>query len=181
MGHYGPVSLKSDQDSSLKELLKRVAEKRESRTILEEAKRSDSQSHGRAERAVRSIEEMTRVFKRDLEIRMGADLDIDSAMFDWLVRHAADLLNKRHVGKDGRTAYERMRGRPYRGELLAFGTPILHRISGKVQGGVLVDRWNEGLWLGKAASSDEHLVSTTVGTVVRARCVKATGRSPTLA
>ena len=39
----------------------------------------------------------------------------------WLVEHCADLLNKYSVGKDGRTAYERIKSKRYGGEMIEFG------------------------------------------------------------
>ena len=51
-------------------------------------------------------------------------LDVDTAGMAWLVEHSADTLNKGLVGADGRTAYERVRGRTYHGQLYEFGQVI---------------------------------------------------------
>ncbi len=69
------------------------------------------------------------------------------------------------------TAWEYLTGEPYTGEIYVFGTPIIHMISGPVQGGVISDRWFDGTWICLQFSSGEHIVATTVGRVIRARAV----------
>ena len=49
---------------------------------------------------------------------------IETPNLDWLVKHATDVLNKFQVERDRRTAYERLRGRPYRGEMLKLNSFI---------------------------------------------------------
>ena len=111
--------------------------------------------------------------KGDMEKRLGSAIDPNLPIFEWIVRHSADLLNKFSVGVDGRTPWQRLRGVPYKGEMVSIGARIMHRLSGRMQGGLMVDRWIKGHWLGKNTPSDEHLVLTDVGTVVRTRSVKA--------
>ena len=84
----------------------------------------------------------------------------------------ADLLNKYHVGVDGRTAYSRIRGREYKGEMNEFGKRVYHMSPGKPQGGNMKERWNEGVFLGKRKVSDESLVMNTDGTIVKTRSVR---------
>ena len=69
------------------------------------------------------------------------------------------------------TAWEYLTGEPYTGEIYLFGTPVMHRMSGPVQGGVISERWFDGIWLGLQFSSGEHIVATPDGRVVRARAV----------
>ena len=57
------------------------------------------------------------------------------------------------------------------GDIYAFGTPVQHRISGPVQGGVISERWLDGIWLGVQFTSGEHIVATSDGRVIRARAV----------
>ena len=135
LGHHGSIILKGDRENSLVSILHQVARLRGGRTQIERNATADSQSNGRAERAVQSIEMMTRTFKLDLEARVSACVPVDIALFTWLVRHAADVYNKRQIGRDHMTPYQRIRGRVYAGELVRFAAPVLYRISGPVQGG----------------------------------------------
>ena len=156
LGHHGPVVLRSDGEQVLQELLTKVATGRQAQTLVERGAREDGACNGRAERAVRTTEEQTKLIKLDFEKRSGVGVSAHSSLFTWMVRHGVDLFNKRQPGFDGRTPFERLRGRPYQGELLPFGAPVLHRLSGLPVGGVLVDRWNPGSWLGKTSDSDEQ-------------------------
>ena len=94
-------------------------------------------------------------------------------MIPWIVEHCADLVNKLQVGQDGRTAFERLKWKRYRGEMLQICSLVMLRVSGKVHGGVLVERWFEGLWLGKRFHTEEHFVmKLSDGTIVRTRSVQ---------
>ena len=92
-------------------------------------------------------------------------------IFAWVVEHAADLITRLSEGSDGQTAWQRLRGRPYRGEMPDIGSRVMHRVPGKVQGGLLQDRWLPGIWLGKRWSSDEHIIGMDDGKVIRARAI----------
>ena len=48
----------------------------------------------------------------------------------------------------------------------------MHRLSGPVQGGVVHERWNDGVYLGTQFSSGEHIVAMPDGKVVRARAIQ---------
>ena len=53
-----------------------------------------------------------------------------------------------------------------------FGAPVMHRLSGPVQGGVVHERWNDGVYPGTQFSSGEHIVAMPDGKVVRARAIQ---------
>ena len=42
----------------------------------------------------------------------------------WIPQHAGFLLSRFQVSKDGKTAYERLKGKAYRGELVDFGERV---------------------------------------------------------
>ena len=123
-GHNGKIVIKSDQETALKDLVNEVRKirgKRDMETVPEESKVYDSQSNGVAERAVQSVESITRTHKFALEKRIGMKIPSVHPIMTWLIEHAADMLNKFLVGRDGRTPYERIKGKPYRGEMIDFG------------------------------------------------------------
>ena len=122
-------------------LLEDIAQKRDgSETILENSAVGDSQGNGFIERGVRSVEEMVRTIKLDLEDRLGERIPIQHKIIPWLVEHSVDLLNKRLLGKDGNSAYCRPKGKKYRGEMHPFAGPMMMRVSGKMQGGIMTER-----------------------------------------
>ena len=79
---YLAVILKCDGESALKSIQEEVKRRRIEPIIRESSPVGDSRANGVAERAVQA-----------------------------LVEHAADLLSKYQVGDDGRTSYERLKGK----------------------------------------------------------------------
>ena len=181
-GYHGRVLLKGDQEHALQDLFADVAKRRgELPTNIECSPVGESQANGFAERAIRSIEEMVRTHKLALESRLGQGLPIEHPVVAWLIEHAADILNKTQVGRDGRTPYERLKGRKYAGVFLEFGAQVMLKVSGKLQGGLMQERWVDGTWLGMRWSSQEHLVARACdGVVVRTRAVREVPRAVTL-
>ena len=171
MGHKDEVTVKSDQEPALLDLVNAIAKSRRGITHKEKAKARDSQSNGTAERAVQSVEGMVRTMKLDLEEKLGVPIPCAHPIMSWMVEHAAETLNRYLVGEDGKTPYERLRGKKYRGEMYEFGRWMMHRFPGKPEGGSMQPRWAEGVWLGKAVSSDEHVIGMADGTIVKARSV----------
>lgn len=172
MGHNGQVLLRGDQERALGSFLYRVAEARGQVAVLEIAPKGDSKGNGIAERAVQQVEEMVRAHKPALENAVGQRIPIGHPCIPWLVQHAADLVNRFRVMKDGTTAYQPVKKRKSSSEMHEFCFPLLHCVSGEVQGRVMAERCYEGLWLGKHFASGEDLVSMEDGLVVRARTTK---------
>ena len=88
-------------------------------------------------------------------------VDLDSTILPWLVRHARWLITHIQDKVDGKTPYERLRHRPYLGEVMEFGEATHYKDPDKL--GKLEDRWFLGTWLGKSLPSDEHYVGTERG------------------
>ena len=103
------------------------------------------EGNGFIERAVRTVEEMVRTFKLDLEGRISETLKITRKVIPWLIAHAVDLVNKVQVGQNGKTSFERVQGKRLNGDILRFANPVWMRF-GKVQGGVMSEKWFEGLY-----------------------------------
>ena len=82
MGIHGPAILRSDGENALGDLLRGVAETRRPQTLVERGPRVDAQANGRAERAVRSVEEQVRFVKSDLESRIGVGIDPSTGLFE---------------------------------------------------------------------------------------------------
>ena len=124
---YNEVVLKCDNEPALKAVQKEVAERRTKTTRVENSPKGDSKANGAAERAVQAVGEQLRVLRCGLQQRLGARVPGGHDLTAWLVEHAADLLNKVHRGEDGRTAYQRVRGKPFRGQLVEFGEKVHRR------------------------------------------------------
>ena len=181
-GIRGDMNFKIDQEPALVDLVNKICGLRpESRTVVTHSSVGDSKGNGLAERAVQQVEEMIRVHKLAVETRIKAKLACVHPLMAWLVEHAADVLNRYGIGKDGRTPYQRLKGRKFVGNMLEFGSPVMFRVSGKVAGGIMQERWFPGIWVGKKLHTDQHLVMKEDGLVVRSRAVRETSQELTLA
>ena len=167
MGIKGEIIIKNDQESALIDLVRAVKKARSDGTVVENSRARDSRSNGRAERGVQSVEGMTRTMKLALEKRLGVSVPCNHPVMTWMVEHAAETLSRFQVSFDGRTAYERIKGKKYRGEIIEFGRNVYHRHPGNTQGGSMQRRWEEGIWLGKRVASDEHIIASASGKLVK--------------
>ena len=71
--------------------------------IEEAAPTGDSQSQGDAECAVEIVQSMVRSLKLALEARVRAEVPEEHAVIPWMVRHAAQVVNRYRIGEDGLT------------------------------------------------------------------------------
>ena len=85
----------------------------------------ESQSNGLAERAVETIVDHTRTFVLALETHLKVHLPSDHPVMAWATEHAAYLLNKYLLGKDGHTAFGRLHGKDTSERICEFGERVL--------------------------------------------------------
>ena len=122
---------------------------------------------------VQAIAEQVRVIRRGLEQRLDLRLLEKRPVTAWLVERAADLLSKYQVGDDGKTGYERWKGKPFHGEEIEFGEKILYRENMKAsakQNKLDFRRVEVTTWV----VGGEAIVGTRAG-IVRARTVRRVG------
>ena len=82
---------------------------------------AEHQSNGVAERAVKTVQGQVRTMKLALEARISEKVAETSDIIPWMIRHAAMLVNIGQRVDDGRTAWERVKGRRFNREILEFG------------------------------------------------------------
>ena len=167
-------TLKSDQEPAIMALKTAAARLVQAATgkevVLEESPVSDSSANGLAENAVKEVKGVIRSLRWAFDELHGIKLDVQSPVLPWMVRHAGSMMSRARRGRDGRTAFELRKGRPYRRRLPAFGEKVMYLKAGK-QKSRLEDRWLEGLFLGVQDRSDEVVVGTRDG-VYKARTVR---------
>ena len=81
LGHHGNLEVHTDGEPALVELAENVEAQRDAPTIVVRTSPGDSQANGLVERAVRSVEEASRVLKIDLETRVGASISVHDPIF----------------------------------------------------------------------------------------------------
>ena len=112
---YSQLIFKSDQEPAIRELIAAVRRERPVgvEIMIEESPVGEHQSNGEVERAIQSVQEMMRTMKLALQSRYKSRIRSDHPILPWLVTHAAMILNLCKVGKDGRTAHERRKGKRF--------------------------------------------------------------------
>ena len=129
-------------------------------------------SNGSVERAVQTVRGLARTYIKCLEKRCGQELPANSPWWCWAVRHAAWLYNRFHRKRSqgNLTPYEKYKHRKYGQPVLQLAAAVWARRPGAAlnkAGAPLI----AGLWLGRDAVTDEHVIATGAG-VFRTRTVK---------
>ena len=119
LGHK-KVIIKSDQEPAIMDLINGVIEARAESTIPENSPVGESQSNGLVERAVRSTKDQIRTLKLALQKRISCRIPPRHPAMAWLVQHAGAVISKYQVNRDGKTAYEKVMGKPCREEVIEF-------------------------------------------------------------
>ena len=82
-------------------------------------------------------------------------------MVAWALVYAATLYTLFHREKDdGMTAYQRLKGKPWKVPLPAWGESVEFRLRGR---GKMESRWKEGVYVGLDCNSTEKLVGDEAG------------------
>ncbi len=123
----------------------------------------DSQANGAVETGVRTARADIRTMRSDLGSRLKAQVRIDHPIMSWLVRHVGFTFTASVKGPDGRTPWERVRGRPYGQRLYHFGERVHWKMPAKgpraQPRGNASDRWQSGVYLGNEYESNSYIVS----------------------
>ena len=165
--------MKCDGESAMKMVRDALMRAMGGRVVLEQAAKGESQSNGSVEEAGKTIREFTRVFKEQLQDKIGEYLGPHSEIMQWIVRWAAMCCSRYVVGKDGRTAWERRRGgRKCSIPVASFGESVWFKELGDMpRRGKMTSDVKAGIWLGHHREANEAIVGTDDG-VFRAYTVQ---------
>ena len=170
-GEHGELVLRSDGEHSIKAVRDALGKYHGGKITPEQPPPGESQSNGRVEEAGKTLRSFVRVFKDVIEEGIGQKIPTDAVILQWLVRWVAMMYSRFRRGADGKTAYERQRGRKCRQEVVPFGERIHYRRLEGENKNKLESKWETGIWLGHARGSSESLIGTSQG-VVRAWAIK---------
>ena len=161
-GEQGHVILKSDGESAIVALRNAVAKYHGGRVVPEGPAKGESQSNGVVEEAGKTVREFVRVLKEQLEHEADVELEGDEPITLWMIRWAAMNVSRYMVGSDGRTGYERRRGRKCKLQVVCFGEKVWYKRirETKERKNKFSSEWEEGLWLGQSRSSNEMIIGT---------------------
>ena len=109
-----------------------------------------------------------------MEANLGKKIPEDHPVIAWMVKHAAATMNRFQVGRDGKTAYRRLKGRNFKRQYVKMGEAVWFlkpKTEGKNKG---ESRWGEGIWLGIREESGEYIIGTQKG-VIKVRTIRRRG------
>ena len=109
------VVIMSDGERSIKALAEAAAKSWGKEAALQTSAKGSHQSNGAVERAILENAKQVRTVINAFEMRFGIKVQVEDQYFPWLVRHSSWLISRFLVKSDGKTPYERLRGREYRG------------------------------------------------------------------
>jgi hypothetical protein len=164
---FREVFLKSDNEPAILKLLEHALTELRLDTKMDQLAQEhpnvyDPSGNGEVEATVKQFQGILRTNKRDLEKRMGATLLVAHPLFSWFVEFCSFIINIRVVGKDGITAFARVRRKNFSKSLVPFGEFVnvhIPRMSPeRQQQGVLEPRTVEGLVLGYGRQSHSYAV-----------------------
>lgn len=169
-----PLGLESDQEPAIVSLVGEISRRRAAKTFSEHSPVASSQSNGYVERAIQSVSGQIRVMLDALESRVGqAVRNCGPNLLAWLIEYSSVLWNRYAVASDGKTSYERLRGKKSRMLGFAFGEKVLWRNSTPAAhpSNKLGSVWAEGVYLGHTTLSAESIVGNSEG-VFKTRAVR---------
>ena len=96
MGYGGArIILKCDQENPIAAVQQEVIKNRpDVATVPRHSPAGESQSNGRVENAIRSVQEQVRAFYDQLKARTGVSLGTDHPVFEWLVEVGSNDVDK---------------------------------------------------------------------------------------
>ena len=97
--------------------------------------------------------------------RYGNRVPRDHPGIPWLVRHAAQTVNRYHKGQDGKMARQRLRGKSFKRDVCEFGENVLYLISDTEGKNQMESRWDAGIWLGIRGESGEVVIGNQEGAI----------------
>ena len=120
------------------------------------------------ERWVQTVRNLSKTLVYAAEKEANVKITSESTLYPWLARHACFLLN-RFVVQGGRTPFEVLFDREYKGALAPWGSTVLARPLPKVK--EKGEPWKKGIFLGKDHVSNANLISTSSG-IIKARTMR---------
>lgn len=110
-----------------------------------------------------------------MQRRLGAEIPVDHPIMAWLVGHTCLVINAIFRGEDGRIAWARARGRPFRQRLIGFAESCLYTLLLEVPQqdaeGNMAPRWKIGTFLGYNHEANPYVLWKEEGGIATSRAV----------
>lgn len=172
---YNEIVLKSDNEIAIKVLRDDIINNRVRSPRLAGSVPMHPQTHGRVERAVQEVIDQIKKVKLVLEKKLRSAISVDLPIINWMVEHAALLINRHFKGHDGKTAYKRKHQREAFPTQFEFGEQVLARFAPKRSKTKrklpLAPRSTPATWVGINEATAGNIVILQSGRAARVRTV----------
>ena len=108
----------------------------------------DHTANGRVEMAVREVKRQYRTLRISVEQNIGVRVGDGNPLLSWLLRVAAQVMNKMRIGKDGKTSEMRRTGGRWRKSMAQFGEKVWFRKIGEDGVSSSASRLTQGTFVG---------------------------------
>ena len=170
---YRRAVIKSDQEPAIEALRNEISKLCIAELVPEFSPVKDSKSNGLAENAVKESARMIRTLKDQVEGKIGEQLREDEVLMTWIVDYAGMLITRVKKGSDGKTAYQRLKGKSPGKQVAMIGERVLYMPIRKSSSRLnkLEPKFKYGIWLGVSGRTSESLIGASDG-VFKARVVR---------
>ena len=96
--------------------------------VEEHSPEDDPQANGSADVGVKLLKGQFRTVRFNLESQIKFRVPVRHPLVAWMVRHAAATIIWYAKGHDAKSAYKRVRSRPFKTRLMAFGESCRFKI-----------------------------------------------------
>ena len=124
-GHRGKIILKSDVEPAMLAVRSAVMKYHGGIVIPESPAKGEKAENGLVEEAGKTVREFVCTFISQIGYGIDDRLELDLDIIPWIVRWAAICYSRYAVGRDGRTAYERLRGRSCKAIVVPMGKSMV--------------------------------------------------------
>ena len=135
----------------------------------------DSKANGSIENAVKLVQGMLRTQLSCLQSRLRCKIPCQHPLMAWMVQHVAWVLTTRNRNKEGRTPYEKLKGKAFHKRMVGIGEVCLAKLSkhavAKAEVPKLAPRWVKGVFLGYHRETHEYVFHTQ-GKLLRTRALQ---------
>jgi hypothetical protein len=162
--------IQSDQEAAITALLRRVSGDLHN-VKFRQSPAYSSESQGVVQRFHQTIQGQIRTYCQHLKEKVNIDTNSDSPLLPWIVRRSAWTVSRYLAHSSGKmTSYARRWGQSHASPICSFGEAVHFKISAS-RHAKLKSSWLTGVWLGKDASSNDHLVGCCQE-VLRVRAIR---------
>ena len=164
------VILRTDAEPAMLSLRSKVQTIRKMNNLETEIQDVSPDEHQglQVERWVQTVRNLSKTLVYAAEKEANVKITSESTLYPWLARHACFLLN-RFVVQGGKTPFEVLFDREYKGALAPLGSTVLSRPVPKIK--EKGEPGKKGIFIGKDHVSNANLVNTSTG-IIKARTMR---------